>query len=358
MKILFSSLLISVVSFAAEDTAKYNWQWLNQLIDEKNITTIEELLPELPEALRRDYVLMYKSRSIQHSDYQAPRAILNWDHGRKVISFNEGPNYKGGNSIEMIQFNEIQRRFEFHRLDFESGKPPKRDQNLQRCHGCHRADPRPNWEHYFDWPGAYGAHDDQYDVKETNELNKFIPFSKTHPRYKHLVNIDIMKPHGGGRNARNISFTERLGALNMQRIARLASETTDFHKYKFAVVGAVFCPEFHLFFPPNQRPPSVWKAVNEFDTNFYTGKVRWIFESRNIKIDDWFMNFLANPNTNAFTMPGLADRSLVGTIAHFDKELLEYVNVTKSEYENSDGYWANEANCYALIEKSKEVLRQ
>jgi hypothetical protein len=353
----FVSIFICVAAIANE-SSPYDWKFLNELIDRKNITTIEDLLPELPQEIRAEYVLMHTSRSLQGATFQAPRAILHWDSAKKIMSFNGGPEQKGGSSIEMIQFNEDTRKFEFHRLDFEKDKPPIRDQNLKRCHHCHRQDARPNWEHYFVWPGAYGEDDDSYNQKEVEEINVFIQNSKTHPRYKNLINIEQMSPQDGpNRAAKNIPFTQRVYALNSRRVARLVSETPDYQKFKYAAIGGMYCADkFSDFYPDNQKPPATWDTKGEFDIDNYTAKFRYVFESRDIKVDDWFMNFKADPKTNMFTMPAYAQATLAGALAFYDDDFKSYVNVVRDDYRGSDGLIASDINCKALAEKSVEVL--
>ena len=60
----------------------------------------------------------------------------------------------------MMQFNEEQKAFEFFDLNFDTYPPKLSEINPQRCISCHHKDPRPNWDRYFFWAGAYGADDD------------------------------------------------------------------------------------------------------------------------------------------------------------------------------------------------------
>ncbi len=354
---IFLALLASV--FAAEDQSQYNWEWINKAIDAKKITSIEEFLPALPDSLRRDYVLVYNSRSLQGAELQAPRVLMHWNHGKQVISFNGNPSQRGGSSIEMIQFNEAQRRFEFHRLDFDSGKPPKRDQNIRVCSGCHRADSRPNWEPYPEWPGVYGSKNDRYIGEEYENIEKFIPFSKTHPRYRYLVDIDKMLPTGRGDNAGNKPLTERLGALNMKRVARLAAQTPLYERYKYALLGGILCEDFGAFFPEGRKPPTVWPRTADLEVNFYTAKTRYIFESRGINIDDWFMNFAVDANTNSWITPGTDHLSLAGSLAAADPDLQKFVKIEKNELDGADGDSVAQraTDCAGLAAKSTEVLK-
>lgn len=345
-----------IIFFQVNAFADYDWQWLNQLIDSKRITTIENLLAELPSSMREDYVLMYESRSLQKADYQNPRVILHWDSARRILTFNGGPEYKGGNSVEMIQFNEAERKFEFHSLAFAEGKAPVRDQNIQVCSKCHREDSRPNWENYSFWPGAYGSEDDLYTAVEKAELEKFIGRSGRHPRYQHLVNLNDYR-----ERSRNDPFTERIGAHNFKRIARIFAATTDFDKYKYALAGLVCTVEnnFEDYFPEGKKPSTDWKPIDVFDHNSYTSKLRYIFESRNISINDIFMNFVVDPK-NLLTVPGWAREELVGTISAYDSELQKYVPFTKNDYGGADGFRIefNQQDCRGLKTKSLEVLTE
>jgi hypothetical protein len=361
------SLLLLVSQGFANDS-QYDWNWLNKIIDEKRITTIEDLLPEIPAELRSTYTLMYDSRSLQGATYQSPRVIMNWDHAKKIISFNGDPSQRGGGSIEMIQFNEEEAKFEFHRIDFEKDKTPTRDQNLKRCQKCHREDLRPNWEHYgqtaLAWPGAYAGHDDKVSGEEQAQLKKFVESAKSHPRYKYLEKINEMVPPAG-EGARleaspNITMTARVSELNYRRVARLVRSTKDYEIYKYAINGAIGCAHiFDKFFPENKKPPRNWKSKGEFDRDYMTAKIRWIFESRNINIDDWFMNFKVEAETNMFITAFSVQDSMSAAIAYGDPDLAkfgEFWRGSKYDIYDEDGIFWLKHDCEGMAAKSVEVL--
>ncbi|MEQ1879057.1 MAG: hypothetical protein ABL958_20625, partial [Bdellovibrionia bacterium] len=160
---MIRSLWALVLFFSASAQA-FTFEDLAAIIKSGNVKSIEQLLPLLPEELRADYVLMYRSRSLQDASFENPRAIMFGKDARLVLSFNGDPSHKGFSEIEAIQYREKEARFEFREIQF-GARVDISAANPAKCLKCHQAatrtgvDPRPNWEPYSFWPGAYGAAD-------------------------------------------------------------------------------------------------------------------------------------------------------------------------------------------------------
>lgn len=237
--------------------------------------TLEQTLDLVPQEFYQNYVLVYRSRSLQDSSPLFPRAIVFGRSSKFIMAFNGHKKQKGYNNLEIIQFREKEFRWEFREITFNDGKAPSfSEANPKKCLECHQSpkrltvDPRPNWEPYNFWPGVYASVDskidpvlkDEYEQyisgKKTTVINsvlmRFEPqdrilveeqalektnlekfFSKIHPtheRYKRLGIYDLRAP---------LSFTKSTVILNMRRVARIVREELGdlFSVYKYALMG-------------------------------------------------------------------------------------------------------------------------
>jgi hypothetical protein len=125
------------------------------------VDTVEALLPLLPEALRRNFALVYDSRSPFRADISRryPRVILFTDDARFILSFTGDPRRPDRDLIETMSFDDAAATFrlEAHLLpaaERSGWRPPASALN---CAGCHGADARPIYDSYPLWPGFYGS---------------------------------------------------------------------------------------------------------------------------------------------------------------------------------------------------------
>ena len=195
-KLTFEIMMLLAFSAGAADEMSIDR--LLQIVASKNLRTVESVIAELPLKMKdSDYVLMYRSRSLQEATFAAPRAILYSESGRFVVTFNGGdPNLSGHDTLETIQYRDDSRTFEFREISFADGKKPAVSVlNPQKCLACHQSrhrqdiDPRPNWEPYFIWPGAYGSFDGffpQFDLK------KFLGILLRLPDDENMINSQMV----------------------------------------------------------------------------------------------------------------------------------------------------------------------
>jgi hypothetical protein len=118
--------------------------------------TLEALLPELPQSYRTFFTLMHETKSLQEATPDDPRVILFGLDAKLLMAF-DGT----AKNLELIEWQPKTKSFEFHEIEFpKQGSPHYSEPNPAKCVRCHGTDLRPNWEHYRQWPGAYGADDD------------------------------------------------------------------------------------------------------------------------------------------------------------------------------------------------------
>jgi hypothetical protein len=261
--------LIGVAGAAALD-----FDSLRQLIERDRIDSIEALLADLPEDLRRSYALVFSSRSLQEATFRDPRAILYGSDGRLILTFNGDAAERGYEALESAQYDTVRDRFEFRELRFVAGPdgratPQVSEANPLRCRRCHGTPARPVWDSSPLWPGAYGErYRSNLTAVERAGLKVFLERQPLHPRYRVLVAAErftyrsTFAPDARGeysgeqREAPNAELAELLGGLSMRMIARELAERPDFPRYQYALLGAAEgdCGELAEFLPPLQRP--------------------------------------------------------------------------------------------------------
>lgn len=164
------------------------------------IDSISELVPLLPVELRRNFALVYKSRSPFHAAIspQYPRVILFTDDARLVLTFIGDERQDGADLLETMSFDDSTAKFEFHaRLlpaaERRAWRPSPGAANCARCHG---ADARPIYDAYPLWPGYYGSVLDTFprDRLGNKEADDFAAFSAT--TAKTGVYKDLLYPTG------------------------------------------------------------------------------------------------------------------------------------------------------------------
>jgi hypothetical protein len=246
------------------DPGPLSFARVTELIDACGLTTIEGLLPLLPDEYRERYTLIHSSRSLQGASPEFPRVIAFGRSAELTLAFNGDPDDVGHEFLETAEFDRTTRRFVYREIHFGGGRPQASAANPPLCLGCHRADPRPNWDGYLLWPGAFGAEDDRmfYKTGETDPslypadkalLRRYLTNAGT-GRYKHLVEFKGYSqapeptphfPDGGldyfasGRH--NLGLTVALGALNAERLARKIAETPAARPYRYALLAALSC---------------------------------------------------------------------------------------------------------------------
>jgi hypothetical protein len=157
----------------------------------------------------------------------------------------------------MVQWRDDSKSFEYRDITFPegaAGTPVFSEANPQQCLGCHTAsDPRPNWEPYNQWPGAYGGNDDGAQPayltpgESRAELDQFLQTGEARPRYRHLTDLvggyQYVYTYGGktyedARTAvnHNIDLNEALYLLNDARIADRIGKLPFYEDIKHAII--------------------------------------------------------------------------------------------------------------------------
>lgn len=213
------------------------------LRENPEIDTIAGLLARLsdshPKYLSK-HALAYDSLSLHGSSFENPRAVVFGREGGLILTFNGSPEQKAYEALELVSYD-AQKGYSFRELVFrgdqkliarangategarKAGGAAAADEapeevlpnvsfskpNPGKCLQCHGANPRPNWQPYFIWPGFYGSDDDRLfqfhpagasigrmavlsagggadDDRERRGFEKYLRAMPEHPRYRFL----------------------------------------------------------------------------------------------------------------------------------------------------------------------------
>lgn len=219
-----------------------NYEELRDKIEHCHITSIDTLMPLLSKAHLSQYVLMHHSQSLQEASTDSPRAILYGKDAKLILAFNGNPKQLGHDHLEVLQYRGSNHSFEMREIIFQ-GKVQFSVANPTLCLSCHQSDPRPNWESYPLWPGAYGGEDDSVfrskdasKVKTEDGVNyhRFQSQFKNKGRYRFLA----LRPKPA---LPNTEFGSLLQKLNQIRLARKIAENKILLPYRYALIGASAC---------------------------------------------------------------------------------------------------------------------
>jgi hypothetical protein len=329
----------SLLSFG-QSGGDFTYEDLVRLIQQSTppIHSIDELISHLPKEMRSNFVLMHDSKSIQPGDLKHPRVIMSSFSGKLACAFSTGE------MLECYQFRDQGSRFDFRAIDFsqaastssgggvlfsESNQSP--DGKIQ-CTSCHGKDPRPNWEAYKVWPGAYGSHDDSmFKGEDDAERNKFLEFkadSLNSPRYRDLI-FDPTNPVSpymdnaytgrGTKYSPNLRLGEEISRLTALRDTRLLKELPRYRSYLFlmAEAGCPVKPEekknYSQFLELDPKTKQLLRSFRASLVNQIT-EATWTPFFRNFDPTCSPCNYLgtAGNDQNPATDPSVSDPGLLG----------------------------------------------
>ena len=261
--------LLLALAVPATHADNFGFEALQALIRAHDVGTVEQLLAALPEAQRRNYALMFDSRSLQAASFDNPRVILYGPDARFVLTFNGNAAQRGFRLIEALEFDTVTRQFRLHELEFPeqpAGAAAVRvsGTNPERCMRCHGNPPHPVWDSFPLWPGAYGErYGATLSQPERAGLERFLAQQPTHPRYRHLLDVAryadaaTFRPGAGvqyaavRREPPNAELSAHLGNLQFEAIAARLMHQPAFAGYRYALLGLADggCAPLSDFYP-------------------------------------------------------------------------------------------------------------
>jgi hypothetical protein len=360
----FSLLLGALFQSGAQAATDINW--VQNELDSQQFTSIEAFLAALTQDYRSSYALMYDSNSLQRATPLEPRVISYGTDASLILAFNSGDSTLGGSdTVELIQFNEPETKFEFYEISKSSltGKLQLTSETT-KCEACHRSDPRPNWQPYDNWPGAYGSNDDMLAAVPTEQTNfaDFVKVAANNPRYATLLNLSSSS--SGDEvigSTPNTALINRIAQWNYMRAARLVRASQNYAAYKYAILGSADCySSFEEFFPKNNQPPTNWNTLGGSQDGWANAFI-YIFASRNIAWQDWTTMIdgqtSASFDNNPFVAGYTYGTDLIANIVKQDVELQAYATYSESNsYDNVMSRDVTVNNCDALATVSVQAL--
>jgi cytochrome c553 len=319
--ILLSMLLLAQALAFSDDRApeEFSYDDLIHLIQSHKIHSIDQLLPLLPPSYRSHYALVYRSGSPQGASLKDPRVIMYGSDAKTVITFNGDPKQPGYNQLEVMQFNDGTRQFEFRELTFPNPSPSL-EVNPARCARCHGDHPgaglRPSWSQYPSWSGVYGENDDSLSASgQTHSYDDFLKSKAENPRYRYLVSppgapaaYPFTTASAGGAviYRPNARLTFLLDTLNTERQAALLSKPP----YSSAVLPYIFAsmrchrdPESIKDIEKilaDKLDPSLTDDDDDADTDLLADK---IVSAVGLSARDWSMSYLGSPGDDYLSDP-------------------------------------------------------
>lgn len=197
--------------------------------------SLTEAVSLLPESLFQDYALMRSSESSrQPSTPDKPRAILFGGSGDLVMAY-----AAGGKSLEAIEYDRKTRTWNLYEIRVDEKGATVSEKNPSRCTSCHGEPPRPNWEPYLLWPGAYGERDGVLGKHAREYERQFVPSAKGASPYARLS--QLAQHYGAGDNVLdpNTRLTLTLTRRNMERVAAEISTKEAYASVKWAALAAI-----------------------------------------------------------------------------------------------------------------------
>lgn len=215
------------------------------------VKSVEELLQKLPEAYRTYFILQYDSHSNHSSNSKHPRVIFFGPDAKLLLAFSGLPSDSFYDTAEMIEYEPATASYAFYSIHFKKNEPTQVEINPQDCLRCHGFDPKPNWEPYSLWPGAFGSLHDRIlpGTKEHHSFQEFLATYKQSPRYRllpgpfHVESEDALGIKSyylwNGGIGPGSSLSILLGFLNRDRMAKRLVASKSHERYRPAISAAL-----------------------------------------------------------------------------------------------------------------------
>lgn len=240
-------LLFTSLAVAAPTTT----QELYEVLRAKNPQTRAEALAALPEEMKKNFVLMKRSRSRQKGRPELPR-VMHFSKDASFIATSSGHEREkdiAANNLETMELDRETGEWKFFSLPIAPLAPPILEDRA--CMGCHGQNPRPLWGEFGNWPDAYGgdlgaAQPDEMSPAEFLAFQTFLANAGQGDYYRHLQFTS--SPQGfrlpeTSFALPNAAFTARLGARQAEAIGRRAARHPQFARFLPAYLHLVLaCP--------------------------------------------------------------------------------------------------------------------
>lgn len=355
---LFNLIVIhsSIVFAAAQAGERITADRILKIIEKKEISTIDELLPDLPAELRENYSLVYGTRNTaQHASELTPRVILFSDDGGFQLAFTGDESVQGGNRLEMIT-QQSDGSYSFSQVVLEKGKAPSLELNPAFCKSCHGKVPRPIWDAYPFWPGVYGSDHDKLkpagnslykgeedaekflrESREIASLNEFKRLKAGRDRYRHLRGLaDADYTHLADLNAH---YSNTLVESGARQVMIPLLNHPDFSRYRDSFT-AWYGPGPYDYLRPNQFNLHKWhieRVPGEDSVQLYA-KYEAIQKQRTEELERYYRR--VEERMTALD-PKIKRAFKERAIAHVDQDAFSFLELLYQRLGISEELWSS-----------------
>jgi hypothetical protein len=238
---LFIGLFCSLTAFAASPTTARE---LYEILSAAQPKTKAEALAALPEEMKKNFLLVKKSRSRQRGTPGLPRVIHFTKNAALIATSSDVPNDPAADFLEVMELDRNTGLWTFSSIAITAGvKEPVVETG--KCNGCHgQVAPRPLWGEYPNWPSSYGGSDttgaEHMAPEEYAEFQNFLANGARSDGYRHLRLI----PNQFGFTLPDTSygypntvFTTRLGARVAEALYKRVRNKPAYARYAYSVVA-------------------------------------------------------------------------------------------------------------------------
>ena len=248
-------------------TGDLTYEILRSLIERCQVKSIDQLLPLLPAYTRSNYFWAYGTLAVQEASPDFPQIVSFGRTGKLLLAFNGHKSQVGYRNLEIIQFRDDSKTFEFRDIKFpykSTGEVKFSEANPSKCLACHGARPRPLWDNWTLWPGKFRGEMDTATPREKEFLARFMKNRHT-GRYKHLLSQSLSSRETSYGPSLDDSFQlikmdGIMADLVPQKVAREIKETEVLKPFRYALLAAVSCSEEITEFIPK-------KVLGQFKMN-------------------------------------------------------------------------------------------
>lgn len=357
------------VSTMLKEEKPFSYEEFLQSLSGKKITNLEEFISSLPEDMKKNYVLIYESKSLQSAAFQKPRVILRSPLSEVMITFTDpaGSSNQHDQNVELMYWDKNERAFKMKEITFDKGTYNVSETNPSKCLQCHGSDPRPNWEPYSTWPGVYGGdaefrYGGELVPGERKQLDQFIKSASDHPLYKNLPNLkenfQVGKGFNGGEEAKGLmsyKFNESVAKLNFQRIVRQMKSNPAYEKFKYAslYMASPLCSIGKSPFPPSLS------KLNLYITEGKSSDLIDLYQRFGTDTSKWSMSFRGSDKDIRLATPDGQNQNMVYAMMEADESLRPFFAKRDPLNWKNNSFWEygeKEIDCESLRKKSIESL--
>lgn len=270
-KYILTSLLAlaSATPLTAQAAEAFRFEQLNQIIHERRLVSVQDLMRYLPDSFRKNAVFVLDSQSLQASEKSLPRVLMYGD-GDLVISFNADPKQQGYEGIEVMHYDWKKHIFNFREIVFEKDHLARSENLTMReskatapsdptlsfekmqfenralregpkpaiCLQCHGEKARPIIPRY-PFGGSLLAGYTQNHVVPPNWIADLQRTFETNPRFKELPHFRELLKDPTQLRQQNKAFNVSLTLRNWDRIAYMVGKKASFSVYKYSLLSLI-----------------------------------------------------------------------------------------------------------------------